>query len=254
MNTILNQKTTKMNAIPVPSIKIKTGVIKGEEVKALKNQMWNLYSTYYEVDQASFFARIDSNDYYAIYTKNEELVGFTGLRLRTFDLEGEKVMTLYLGQTVMRSDCRGRSLMPRTCSILFAQHFLKNPTMPIYAWCDSLTYKPFLLFSNSLKKSYPSRREETPSKVKSLINQLGHHYYKDNFDPETGTVYKQNNIIDDPSAIITAADRQKNADIDFFAKANPGHAKGHGLITIAPINFTNFLFLVKKCLKKQFSL
>lgn len=253
MNVPTIQKIFNMKTIPTSKSKIRTGVIEVEEAKAWQHQMWQLYSCYYDVDQAAFFKRMDSNDYYAIYTKNEELVGFTGLRLRPFDLEGEEVMTLYLGQTVLRSDCRGRSLMPRTCSLLFAQHFLKHPTMPIYAWCDSLTYKPYLLFSNSLKNSYPSRKEETPAKVKMLIDKLGNHYYQDSYDPETGTVHKQANIIDDPSATITEADRQKNADIDFFAKANPGHASGHGLITIAPINFTNFLFLVKKCFKKQFA-
>lgn len=254
MNTLVNQKTTKMNAIPVAKTKIKTGIIKANEAQAYQTEMWNLYSNYYDVDQSSFFSRFNSNDYYAIYTKNEKIVGFTGLRLRIFEIAGEEVMTLYLGQTVMHSDCRGRSLFPRTCSIIFAQHFLKNPTMPIYAWCDSLTYKPYLIFSNSLKKCYPSRKEATPPKVKELINKLGNHYYNDCFDPETGTVFKQNNIIDDPTAIITKSDRQRNADIDFFANANPGHTNGHGLITIAPINFTNFLFLVKKCIKKQFSL
>lgn len=251
MNMLINQKITKMNATPVSKNKIKAGVITAAEAKAFKTRMWNLYSNYYNVDQAAFFARFDSNDFYAIYKKGEELVGFTGLRLRTFDLDGEEVMTFYLGQTVMRSDCRGKSLLPRTCSLLFAQHFLKNPTMPIYVWCDSLTFKPYLLFSNSLKKCYPTRLEATPKNIQTLINKLGHHYYKNNFDPATGTVYKENNIIEDPSSTITEADRQNNPDIDFFANANPGHSKGHGLITIAPINFTNFLFLVKKCIKKQ---
>lgn len=253
MNTLVNQNISKMNAIPVAQGKIKTEIIEASEALSLKGEMWNLYNNYYDVEASSFYNRIESNDFYAVYTKNGRLVGFTGLRLRTFELEGEEVMTLYLGQTVMHASCRGKSLLPRTCSLLFAQHFLKNPTMPIYCWCDSLTYKPFLLFSNSVKNSYPSRKEETPAKVKNLINQLGKHYYKENFDPERGTVYKQNNIIDDPSAIITAEDRRKNPDIDFFAKANPEHANGHGLITIAPINFTNFLFLVKKCIKKRFS-
>ena len=240
-----------MNAIPVSKGKIKTGIIEAHEALAYKEEMFDLYNQYYEVEKSSFYNRFQSNDFYAIYTRDEKVVGFTGFRLRSFQLEDEEVMTLYLGQTVMHRSCRGKSLLPRTCSMIFAQHFLKTPAMPIYCWCDSLTYKPFLLFSNSLKKSYPSRKEETPAKVKDLITQLGMHYYKDTFNPETGTVYKKNNIIDDPSAIITEEDRQKNPDIDFFAKANPGHANGHGLITIAPINFTNFLFLVKKCIKKQ---
>lgn len=242
-----------MKAIPAQQGKIKTGIVEAKDALPLKEAMWNLYNQYYEVEESSFYNRINSNDYYAIYTKGDSVVGFTGLRLRSFELEGEAVMTLYLGQTVMHSSCRGKSLLPRTCSLIFTQHFLKNPTMPIYCWCDSLTYKPFLIFSNSLKKSYPSRKEETPKKIKMLINKLGQHYYKENFKPETGTVFKQHNIIDDPSAIITEEDRRKNPDIDFFAKSNPGYTNGHGLITIAPINFTNFLFLVKKCIKKRFS-
>lgn len=228
---------------------VQTGVLKASQTHRLRVKMLELYEGYYKVDRESFFKRFETNDYYAIYTSNEKLVGFTGFRMRTIDTPEGKVETLYIGQTVMDSNFRGHSMIPRTCVRLLMRHYLRRPFRPIYVWCDSLTFKPYLLFANSLKKFYPNRHADLPSKVKSILDQLGKHYYGEKYDSATGTVRKAANVISDPTATITVKDRQ-NPDIDFFARANANYQKGHGLLTIAPMDYKNFLFLTIKCIKK----
>ena len=238
-----------MPLLPI-SKPLQTNIIRSTATEAFRQEMWNLYNRYYQVDRSSFFKRFQTNDLYALYTCDEKLVGFTGFRMKTIQTEYGRCQTLYIGQTVMDARYRGKSMLPRTCCKLFAQHFMSNPLSPIYVWCDSLTYKPYLLFANSLKAYFPSRHQATPAKEKAIIDQLGQHYYGDDYDQSTGTVHKAKNIIADPSTLISPKDRQ-HPDIDFFAQANPNYANGHGLITLAKIDGPNFLFLLKKCWKKM---
>ncbi len=230
--------------------KVKTEIIDAATAQLRRDQMFQLYSQYYTVCPKSFFARFESNDCYALYTCNGQLVGFTGFRIKEVKTESGTFQTLYIGQTVMTQNFRGQSMIPRTCCTLLFKLFLKNPFRPVHIWCDALTYKPYLLFANSVKRFYPSRQEATTPKIKALLEHLGHHYYGERYDATNGTVRKPANVIADPSTLISAQDRL-NKDIDFYAKANPGYEQGNGLLLITPIDFSNFCFLIKKCLKKM---
>jgi len=229
---------------------MKTNLIPSTTAKLHREKMWELYSRYYNADKKAFFHRFQSNDYYAFYTDRNELIGFTGFRTKLVKTPQGTVQTLYIGQTVIDQLYRGNSLIPRTCCRIFAQLFLRRPFCPIYVWCDALTYKPYLLFANALSDYYPHRNKVKSPKIKSLIDQLGQHYYGANYCTEHGTVRKAVNVIDDPTALIHPELRQ-HPDIDFYATTNPRYAEGHGLITLAPITLRNFYCLLKKCLKKR---
>jgi len=232
--------------------KVKTTILAPEAISTWRQEMWQLYSQYYQIGQDIFINRFATNDFYVLYTAENKVVGFTGIRMRPIETAFGLVQTLYIGQTVMHTDFRGRSLLPRTCCRLLFQHLWQNPRQPIYVWCDSLTYKPYLLFANSLKTFYPSRNNPMTPREHAIIQQLGMAYYGENFDANAGTVRKSKNMIVDVSAVITPEHR-KNPDIDFFATANPRYVDGYGLLTIALIGWNNFFYLIKKCLRKKFA-
>ena len=158
--------------------------------------------------------------------------------------------TLYIGQTVIRDEYCRKSLMSGTCCWIFIKHVLANPFTTLYVWCDALTYKPYLLIANSLKRYYPSRHEATPEHVKALRNELGAHYYSTNYNPKNGTVRKPFNAISDKTVTIKEKHLLK-PDIHFYAQKNPDYKDGHGLVIMAPITLRNLFFLLKKCIRKQ---
>jgi hypothetical protein len=124
--------------------RITSKVLKVEEVLVFRNEMWNIYTQYYQVDQAAFFDRFATNDYYAIYKKENATIGFTAFRIRPIQIGDKTYRTFYLGQSVLQKEFRGQSLIPKTCVQLSIKHFLQHPFTPIYVWCDALTYKPYL--------------------------------------------------------------------------------------------------------------
>ena len=56
----------------------------------------------------------------------------------------------------------------------------------------------------------------------------------------------------DPTAKIDS-DVVQDLDVLFYAGANPKYVNGHGLITIAPMHFRNYLAILFKCTQKFFS-
>ncbi|MCB0641666.1 MAG: hypothetical protein KDC44_08500 [Phaeodactylibacter sp.] len=231
-------------------MKLKTRVVPSAATQALRPKMWSLYQEYYQLDEAVFLQRFEVNQYYALYEVEGELVGFTALRSREFESSRGKVMCIYIGQSCILQQYRNRSLIPQTCVSLVARSYRQNPLRPIYLWCDSLTYKPYLAFSKATTYTYPSHKRATPEHIQSLINQLGTYYYGEKFNPGTGTVKKEVNIVNDPSAIIRPQDRQEPA-IDFYARKNPHYLEGNGLITITQASVDNFMYCAVRCLKKQ---
>jgi hypothetical protein len=234
-----------------PMKTISVGIMKPTLTAEYLRDMWVLYSHYYNVDQRSFFYEMGSNDFYAIYTNGKKLIGFTGFRYRKINTNYGTCQVLHIGQTVMDENFRGRSLVPRTCLSLFVKHYLRHPFRPLYAWCDAITFKPYMVFAKGMETFYPTFKEATPPKIKSVLANLGNQYYGVNYNPGTNVVRKFQKMVNDDSANISAQDLE-NPHIAFYNQQNPNHIHGNGFLVIAPINFRNLFFLVKKCITKGF--
>ncbi len=230
---------------------ISVGIIKPTLTTEYLRDMWVLYSRYHDVDQRSFFYEMGSNDYYALYTNGKKLIGFTGFRYRKINTEHGTCQAIQISQTVMDKNFRGQSLVPRTCLSLFIKHYLRYPFRPLYAWCDAVSFKPYLMFANEVENFYPTAIEETPVKIKSVLAQLGNHHYGVNYNPKTNVVRKFQKVINDDTTTITEEDLE-NPHIAFYNKQKLDHIHGNGFLVIAPINFRNMLFLIKKIIAKGF--
>lgn len=230
-------------------------VLPTSEAVAFRFEMWELYRKYYTTERRAFFDRFQQTDCYAIYWYGKTMIGFTAIRMRPMQIGTQQILTFYLGQSVIQKAFRGKSLIAQTCAKLFLKHYLRRPLVPIYVWCDALTYKPYLLFANAFQTYYPTPKIETPRDVQQIIQQVGQTYYADSFDEATGTVHKAANIIEDHSITVQQKDLEHPA-IRFFVNQNPKHLAGHGLLTIAPVHFRNLVSLIKhlwwKRLRKAF--
>ncbi len=224
--------------------KIHSFVLSNSDAVAFRFEMWELYRKYYNTERRSFFDRFQQNDCYAIYWSGKTMIGFTAIRMRPMKVGKRTYLSFYLGQSVITKAYRGQSLISQTCARLFLKHYLRHPFVPIYVWCDALTYKPYLLFANAFQNYYPSPKMKMPKAVEQLIQKIGNDYYPESFDEANGTVRKEISVVDDPTALVTEADLQHPA-IRFFIDKNPRHDSGHGLLTIAPVSFKNMFSLLK---------
>lgn len=222
---------------------------------AQKEEMWTIYHGYYHYSRSYFMERLERNTHFSLYLKEGKIGGFTGLRINQFKMDGSRKLLIYFGQTVITYAFRGQSLIPTTGIHLLKKFWKELLTHDAWFWFDALSYKAYLVPAKALKNFYPSAHENIPLEVEKLRNTVGEKYYGKNYCPQSGTVKKENNVLNDATVKIYKDDLM-DVDIAFFAKVNPNHGQGHGLLTFAPINWANIRKLVvraitRKTLKKK---
>ena len=228
---------------------LKVNITSNQLSKATKDQMWGIYKKYYFYTKAEFLKRIEKNNFYSFYTVNQQIVGFTGLRVNRLELNGKKQCLIYFGQTVIDRKYRGQSLIPITGAKLCLKFWKDLLFSDVYFWADTLTYKAYLVFAKTVGEMYPSRKKEMPIKIKTLVDHIGSFYYRTTYCNRTGTIHKSKILVNDNTMCIPQKYIQ-DKDICFFVKANPLYKQGHGLITITPMNCSNLINLFSRQLRR----
>jgi hypothetical protein len=205
---------------------------------AQKAEMWRVYKSFYHYTEQDFMERIPRNTHFSLYLHGGKIVGFTGLRIDKTNLKGRRQLLIYLGQTVIARQYRGQSLLPATCLLLALKYWKELLTSGVWCWYDALSYKAYLACAKCATDYYPSRRVETPTQVREMRDFVGEARYGDAYCARTGTVEKEANYLNDASVNIFEEDMY-DPDVAFFAKANPHHSDGHGLLVFAPFNRRN---------------
>ncbi|MEM7368318.1 MAG: GNAT family N-acetyltransferase [Bacteroidota bacterium] len=216
-----------------------------------KEAMWEVYQPYYTYEKETFLSRFHTNNHYALYYADGELVGFTGLRINEVRVEKHNHLLIYFGQTVISKSFRGKGLIRMTGLKLIRRYWKQILFSKAWFWADALSYKAYLVFAKNLKEYYPTRQHATPAAVRELIDFIGDLHYGETYCKQTGTVLKTVKYVADPSSMIRRQDRE-DADVDFYARANPQSSLGHGLITMGPISLANVVRLVKRAIRKRF--
>ena len=230
-----------------PSIQVK--IRNNRFTEAQKEAMWRIYTPYYCYAKEDFLERIPTNSHYAVFTCGEDIIGFSGLRIDRVNIAGSRRLLIYFGQVVIDEPFRGKSLMPIVAAKLCMKFWKDLLFSKLYFWADCLTYKAYLVFAKTIEECYPSRKYVMPAENREIIHFIGEKYYRDSYNYANGTVRKSRNLVSDPAAQIVLKHRQ-DEDIRFFTQANPLYAKGHGLITLAPMNYCNIRMLFGRYLQK----
>lgn len=212
---------------------------------AQKVEMWRVYKGFYHYSEPYFMERIHSNTHFSLYLHEGRIVGFTGLRVDKTRANGRRQLLIYLGQTVVARQYRGQSLLPVTCLLLALKYWKELLTSEVWCWYDALSYRAYLACAKCASDFYPARDTETPSAVRQLRDWVGKSRYGDAYCPRTGTVAKAVNYLNDTTVTIFDEDLY-DPDVAFYARANPRHADGHGLLVFAPLNRRNVLDLMKR--------
>ncbi|MEZ4953980.1 MAG: hypothetical protein R2825_10440 [Saprospiraceae bacterium] len=218
--------------------------------EAQKEEMWHVYKHYYHYSKIYFMERINQNTHFSLYLNNGKIGGFTGLRINTFKVGNRAQFLIYFGQTVISYQLRGQSLIPTTCFKLIVKYWKELLNSLAWFWYDALSYKAYLVSAKTAAEYYPTYKCPIPNQVKILMDKVGQYYYAENYQPDSGIVKKAINYLKDATVKIYESDL-KDADIAFYARANPGHEQGHGLLTFSPINWENILMIAKRNLHRH---
>ncbi|MCO6162660.1 hypothetical protein [Flavobacterium sp. NRK F7] len=216
-----------------------------------QERIWAIYKTSYTVEREVFLDKQQRLDLYAMYyNPKKELVGFTGIRKNSCTTSSRKYIAIYLGQTIILPQYRGKKLIQKTVMRIMLHLKFKNPFHKIVIWNDSLSYRPYLVMAKGLKDFYPNPNKAEQKEFEAIRDELGMKYYPESYDKQTGIVSKAHRVLLADEITLTEKDLQ-NEYIQFFVKKNPGYIEGNGLITFSPATFGNlFYYLVGRKFKR----
>lgn len=230
--------------------KIKVRIVSNQFTAETREEMWTIYSKYYDYSKEAFMKRIYKNDYFSMYTVDDKIVGFTGLRVDRLVVKGRRHLLFFFGQTIIDSAYRGQSLIPTTGAKLCLRFLPEILTSKTYFWAYCLTYKAYLVFAKTLDQYYPSYQAPLATETKEVIDFIGHKHFPETYCQDTGTVTDDPVVVTDPSTLQIPVKYRQDPDIEFYTQANPLYMNSHGLITLGPVNFKNFSLLMKRLFQK----
>lgn len=216
---------------------------------AQKAEMWAVYRGFYHYSEQYFMERIHRNTHFSLYLHGGKIVGFTGLRIDKTQVNDRRQLLLYFGQTVIGRAFRGQSLIQTTALLLVLKYWKAWLLSDVWFWYDALSYKAYLVSAHCAQEYYPSYRHPMTGMARQIRDFAGKTWYGDTYCPQSGTVAKPVNFLNDATVNIYPEDLD-HPDVAFFAQANPKHAEGHGLLTLVPASKANLGVLIRRYWKR----
>jgi hypothetical protein len=157
---------------------------------------------------------------------------------------------IYTSHVLLREEYRGHNLIQRAGLLTFLRTRLRFPFRPVYWFFDTFSYKSYLLLPRNFREYWPRFDRQTPERERALMNQLATQFYGEAWRPAQGIVARSGRKRLRPE---TAPIDEKLAtpEVDFFVRANPGHAEGDMLVCLCPLKATNWLSVGVRALRRR---
>lgn len=220
------------------------------EVSALsevhRRQMFVIMNDYYAgMSWDSFEKDLNEKNYVILLETTTEIVGFSTLLCKTFEVQKKKVIGVFSGDTVLKKEYWGTPAL----GVRFLEYLgslkLKHPFTPVYWFLISKGYKTYLLMANNFRDSFPRPERETPPFEQELRNQFYSEKFGDQYNPETGIVRfntEDKCRLKEFVAPITDEMRERSPRLRYFETLNPRWNEGDELACITCVDFQAMIF------------
>lgn len=168
-----------------------------------------------------------------------ETEGFSTIQLFDSSFRGKPVKIVYSGDTVIREEYRGQTVLMHdwwkfTCSVQ-----RKYSTMDVYWMLISKGWRTYKMIPLFFKEYFPRTGMAVPDDFREFMDSLGNHKFPGE--------YRNGLIIPKEADYLKNAEndvperRKNDPDVNFFIKMNPDFGRGDELLCItrlAPDNLT----------------
>lgn len=208
---------------------------------ATRDEMFELLDRHFEgVDRSRFAADLAEKNWVLLLTDDaERLVGFTTLHLGTTFHRGRELAVVYSGDTIVDQVARSSSVLSRSW-IEAIQRLRARLGFESLVWLlltsGFRTYRTLPLF---WREFFPRHDLPTPEATQSLIDHLSIERFGESYDRSAGVVRFARPQVLRPRLRGIPEGRLRDPHVAFFARANPGHARGDELVCLTEIASAN---------------
>lgn len=209
------------------------------------DEVWVLIARFYDAERAHVEELIKHHGSIALFRAagDRRLVGITALDVYPVEFEGRKVAVIFTSHVVLDEAFRGHNLLQRLGWRTFLRTRLRFPFHTIYWFYDSFSYNGYLQLPRNFRDFWPRRDRATPPWEQGLMNHLAAQMYREAWQPSLGIVRRTGHKRLRPEAVPLQADYDRDPDLAFYARANPGHAEGDMLVCLCPLTLVNLVTL-----------
>jgi len=214
------------------------------------DDIWTLTEEFYDVERSYSEAELRQRQCIATFRMNDSLLGMAAIDVYPAEFRGQKLVVIATRHVLIREAWRGRNLLQKLGARTFLATRLQHPLRPIYWFFDTFSYKSYLLLPRNFRQFWPRREEPVPEPRAALISQLAMQTYGEAWRPELGVVVRSGQKRLRSSAAPLVLGPGADPELEFFARANPGHPDGDMLICLCPLTLSNWLSLARKALQR----
>ncbi|HEV7606592.1 MAG TPA: hypothetical protein VGO61_04610 [Steroidobacteraceae bacterium] len=223
----------------------------GELSPAQWDEIWQLTSEFYDVERDYAEAELRRRQSIAMFRMNDALLGMAAIDTYPAGFRGRKLTVISTAHVLLRENWRGRNLVQKLGLRSFLKARLRYPLRPIYWFFDTFSYKSYLLLPRNFRTFWPRYDQATPEPRAALIDQLARQTYGPAWRPARGVAVRSGQKRLRESAAPLNLGPDAGPHLDFFARANPGHAEGDMLVCLCPLTPSNWLHLARKALQRR---
>lgn len=233
---------------------LKGTIVPVSEINAVeyRRMLQLMQEHYHNVDHMGFASDLSEKDWVILLHDQEgELRGFSTQLLFEHSFEGEKLLVLFSGDTVIESAHWGSMALPIAWGQLMLSLKQANPGKKLYWMLITKGVRTYRFLPVFFKEFYPRYDKSTPIWEKSLIHSLGKKRYPDLYDSSSGLI----NGSGSSQALKNEFDikRKNDPHVRFFRDRNPEAHNGTELVCIAPLGSENITPFILRQLKKHSS-
>jgi hypothetical protein len=204
--------------------------------------LWQLTDAFFETDRgwAQDSARRHAQTVLIRSRDDGRLMGTASISTHHVMFGGRMVTAIYTSQVLLRPEARGRSVLQKIGFRCFLAQRLRHPFRRIYWFFDTFGWKSYLLLPRNFRDFWPRRDQPTPPRELSLIDHLATRIYGADWRPTQGIALRSGRKrLRSTTAPLEGA--RPSQDIDWFLRANPGHAEGDMLVCLCPLSTANWV-------------
>jgi hypothetical protein len=163
------------------------------EVKNLsqhcKEQMFDLYNTYYDSTNYEIFTQdLSKKDFVIILESSGLLQGFTTIELIESVYNNCQVLILYSGDTIIHKNYWGEQTLTLAWCEFAGKIKAQNPTKPLYWLLLTKGHRTYRYLGCFFKTFYPSYKTKTPASIKDFIDLVSLKKFAEFYNKENQTI------------------------------------------------------------------
>jgi hypothetical protein len=208
-----------------------------------RHEMYALLRTYFDGTTRGRF-EADLRDKEAVILLRDEVMGrVQGFSTFARMAAGDGIVAFFSGDTIVDREFWGETALSRTWGATVfaeAERIAEEPGVDaVYWFLISSGYKTWRFLPLFFREFYPNMDSPTPAHVRRLVDALGTRRFGEQYHPDRGIVRFTQPTPLRPGVADITPERLRDPRIAFFARMNPGHARGDELTCIAQLSRAN---------------